>query len=322
MPIEEIGDYPEKMTEFELHWGSVNVSLGGTPATDFELLGDYTLADFSAHKALVVTSLSDQEGLENNLDFARSDRDVLRAELRQVLILFRDSCKALLPGSRYLRALPNTPTERAEAQKMLDAFDDMIHIWTQINTDQPAEIAPAMTLRGNYTLANFQAQVATMRTRYDAVKAAERASTDGRGTRDELLDEAYLRMVQYRERLPLVLEPDDPLVASLPQITPSPGSTPDGTTASGDWDAASGDALITWDETANANLDHYEIRMTPGPTYNSSSATAIGSVQSGTTEFRTTDGLANSGDVASYKIYVVLTTGNEAGSNAVTITRP
>ncbi|MBC8870212.1 MAG: hypothetical protein H8E44_12385 [Planctomycetes bacterium] len=34
-----------------------------------------------------------------------------------------------------------------------DAWVDMIPIWTQANIDQPPEIAPALTLRGSYTLA-------------------------------------------------------------------------------------------------------------------------------------------------------------------------
>ena len=110
--------------------------------------------------------------------------------------------------------------------------------------------------------------------------------------------------------------------SAVVEIIVEGGGGPDPVTASGDWDQASDDALITWDESADPNLDHYEIRMSPGPTYNSSSATTIGSVQSGTSEFHTTDGLANSGDVASFKVFVALTNGNEAGSNTVTITRP
>jgi len=322
MAIEEIDDYPEKMTEFELHWGSVNTNLGGTPETDFKLAGDFKLADFSDLKTQVVTALTNQEGLDNDLDFARSDRDQTRADLRQRLILFRDACKAMLPDSRYLRALPDTPAEHAESQKLLDAWDDMAHVWTQINTDQPPEVAPELTLRGSYPLATFQTDLASMRTRYDAVKAAQRAAADGRAQRDELLDAAYQRMVQYRQRLPLVLQPDDPLVASMPQITPQPGATPDAVTASGSWDDAAGEAVITWGESTDANLDHYSIRMSPGATYDAASATEIDTAGPGTTELRTTDGLANSGDTASYRVYVVLTTGNTAGSNTVTITRP
>jgi hypothetical protein len=50
MSIKEITDYPEKMTEFELHWASVNTALGGSPITDLKLLGGYTLGQFSTAK--------------------------------------------------------------------------------------------------------------------------------------------------------------------------------------------------------------------------------------------------------------------------------
>ena len=103
---------------------------------------------------------------------------------------------------------------------------------------------------------------------------------------------------------------------------PVGGGGPDPVTASGDWDMASGDALITWDASSDPLLDHYEIRVTPGSTYDPSNFTVAGSQQPGSTELHTTEGLANSGDVASYKVFVALTSGQETGSNTVTITRP
>ena len=48
----------------------------------------------------------------------------------------------------------------------------------------------------------------------------------------------------------------------------------------------------------------------------------VASVDPSEAAYRTTDGLSSPGDVATYRVYVVLNTGNEAGSNDVTITRP
>lgn len=256
MPIEEISDYPEKMTEFELHWQSVNTELGGTPETEFKLGGDFDLAQFSADKAAIVANLTLLEGLDNNLDFARADRDTLRSELRQRLILFRDNVSALLPGSRYERALPDTPQERADQDRHLKAMDDAAHIWQQINTDAPAEVGTELILRGGYTLALFNADLATMRARYDAVQAAERALRDGRGVRDELLKAALGRMSDYRKRLPLVLEPDDPLLASMPQLYPAGGtSAPDAPTGLTLQEGAGQTIDASWDAVTGA--DHY-----------------------------------------------------------------
>ena len=66
----------------------------------------------------------------------------------------------------------------------------------------------------------------------------------------------------------------------------------------------------------------YELRMSPGATYDAASATVIGNIPPGTTTFSTFEGLTAPGDVASFKLFVQLTTGNQAGSNTVTITRP
>ena len=226
MPNEQIGDYPQKMIEFGLHWQSVNTSLGGSPETAFKLAGGYDQAQFMADRDAIVAKLTEIEGLKNELDFARADRDSLRGDWRQRLILFRSSVKALLPESRYERALPETPAEQADEDRLLAAWDDMAHLWGQINADSPSEVGTALTLRGNYALADLQADVATMRSRYDEVKRGERVSRDARGVRDELLAAALERMSQYRERLQLALEPDAPLLASMPDLYPSNDGEP------------------------------------------------------------------------------------------------
>jgi len=80
---------------------------------------------------------------------------------------------------------------------------------------------------------------------------------------------------------------------------------------------------LTWTESSDPDLADYELRMSPGATYDSGNATVIDSLVAGTPllEVRTTEGLANPGDVASFKVFVQLITGSEAGSNTVTITR-
>ena len=221
MPIEEISDYPEKMTEFELHWASVNAALGGSPATDFKLQGGYAVAQFSSDKTAIIAVLDDLIGLENQLTFARSDRDDLRVALRNRLMLFRDNVNVRLPGSKYSRALPQTPQDRADQDELLGAIVDMVDCWQEIHADQPAEIGPALVLRGGYTLAQLQTDLATFRQHLDTVKAATLNQRNRRGERDELLQAAFQRMTQYRAMLPLVLEPTDPLLNSMPRLRPA-----------------------------------------------------------------------------------------------------
>ena len=62
--------------------------------------------------------------------------------------------------------------------------------------------------------------------------------------------------------------------------------------------------------------------MSPGPNYDADTVSVVATVPSDTLSLSTTTGLDNPGDVASFKVFVRLTAGNEVGSNTVTITRP
>ncbi len=107
------------------------------------------------------------------------------------------------------------------------------------------------------------------------------------------------------------------------RLTPEAGSTPDAVTASIVWEALLQMAKISFTASDNPNLPHDEIRFCAGPNYSSDNESVIGSVQpSELREFLTNSGLTTPGSIASFKVYVVLTTGNEKGSNTVTITRP
>lgn len=70
-------------------------------------------------------------------------------------------------------------------------------------------------------------------------------------------------------------------------------------------------------------LFQYEIRFYPGPNYLTETEVVVGNVSpTDPREFFSDAGLAASGNIASFKVYVILTTSNKKSSNAVTITRP
>ncbi len=91
---------------------------------------------------------------------------------------------------------------------------------------------------------------------------------------------------------------------------------------SGDWDEGLLLAVLNWTESAATTLSHDELRMSAGPAYDSGSSSSVDTFPQGTTDTQTAAGLTLSGDIASFKVFVVLTTGNQAGSNTLTITRP
>jgi hypothetical protein len=137
-----------------------------------------------------------------------------------------------------------------------------------------------------------------------------------------LLDPLRDRMVEYREAIKVEYGESHPFFASLPRIYPAPGSTPDTVTLTGQWDVPQNAAALSWTASTDPNFDHYEVRMSPGSNYDAVTATVIANMDAGTLDWLTIDGLASSGDTASFRVYVILTTGNEAGSNTLTVTRP
>ena len=322
MAISDLGSYVPTMNEFAAHWEDVNTQLGGAAATDLKLQGNYTLAMFLADRAAIDSAITGLVGLENTREIAGQNRDTAKQGLVGRMNQFRAILRALLPGSSYLGAAPLVPPFSSAESKFLTAFDDMANLWLKINADTTIGGFTPPLLIGAYTVALFQTDLAAMRTSFGAVTTSENDERIAREQRDALLPLARERIVQYRLMVEGLLGPTHPLTLSLPDLTPPPGSTPASVTLSGAWNAAVGQAVCNWTASAATTLSEYQLRMSPGATYDAANATVIGNIPAGTTTFSTAAGLAAAGDVASFKLFVMLTTGNESGSNTLTITRP
>ncbi len=322
MPITDIGSYPPTMDEFSAHWDDVNIFLGGTPATDLKLKGAYTRAMFIADRNAIDLAITALVGLENVREIAATNRDTLKQALLVRINSFRGILRALFPNSSYAGAAPLVPVISSAESKFLTPFDDMSNLWGKLNADTTIPgFTPPLVIAG-VTLAQFQTELAAMRAAFGAVTVAENDEAIGRQNRDALLDPARERMVQYRVLVEAVLGPTHPLTLSLPDLSPQPGSTPAAVVLSGSWNAGLSAAVFNFTASTAANLAEYELRRSLGSTYNPATAVVVGNAPPGTLTLQTASGLAASGDVASFKLFVKLTTGNESGSNTVTITRP
>lgn len=323
MPLDSIGSYVTVMDEVLAHWEDVNVALGAPPAAELMLQGAYTRALFLTDRNAVEAAIMEIEDLENGRQTAAANRDLLKAAIRPKLGQFRAMLRAVLPHTKYPRAAPVMPQLGSVESRFLAPFDDMHSLWTRINADASlAGFTPPLVI-GGYALATFTTDLAALRTAFGGLTTAENDLNIGLKSRDALLRPARERMVQYRAAVEAVLGPAHPLTLSLPILFPAPGSTPDPVTLSGSWNAAAFQAELTWTASTDPDLQEYEVRMSPGATYDPNTATVAGNVPaSGAQTLLTSAGLANSGDTASFKVFVILTTANEAGSNTVTITRP
>ena len=179
-----------------------------------------------------------------------------------------------------------------------------------------------LILSGGYALADFTADVAATYAAYNASRDTTQGSTLARMHLDNLEGPAKLKMKQYRKAVISVLPAGDDLLLSIPAITPAPGSTPDPVAAGGLWSVADVTGVLNWTASTNPHLDHYSVRTSPGPRYSTDEESVVADLPTGTLTFSTLEGLAAPGAAAVFKVYVVLTTGNEKGSNVVRITRP
>ena len=142
-----------------------------------------------------------------------------------------------------------------------------------------------------YALAGFQTDVAELRPQFKAVVDAENDARIGRKQRDALLGPLRDRFVTYRQGIEVEYGETHAFTTSLPDVYPQPGGTPSPVTASGSWDATGNEAVLSWNASSEPNLSEYKIRMSPGGTYDSGTASVIGSEAASSQEHRTTQGL-------------------------------
>jgi len=127
--------------------------------------------------------------------------------------------------------------------------------------------------------------------------------------------------VQYRRAVPGLFPKDHPLVTSLPKLTPPRGHTPDAVVLTGVWNLVTGLADLSWTASADPDLLHYQVRRSGATPYDTSTELVVATVLPPGLTHSTLEGLPTNGATMGYKVYVVLTTGNEKGSNAVSVTR-
>lgn len=323
MVITTIGSHVTTADEVIVHWQDVNTDRLANALPELALPGPYLLANFTADRDALDASLTALVGLANAREQAIDDRNAHKENMRERVRQFGLAVRLYLKGTTYAKRLPPMPQMSVNETKFLRPLDDMAEMWTRIDADTSVPgFTPPLLLTGGYTQAGFATDVATMRTLYRDVTEAENNEDIARKERDTMLGPLRTRMLQYRNAILLEYGPDHPFTQSLPEVYGDSSGTPDAVVLSGQWDASSMSASFSWNDSSEPDLDRYELRMTPGPVYDTANDTVVGTFSPGTTATETVAGLAAPGDVASFKLYVVLSSGNEAGSNTITITRP
>ncbi|MGL4997285.1 MAG: hypothetical protein ACRC6G_14070, partial [Deefgea sp.] len=227
-----------------------------------------------------------------------------------------------MPPNPYTNALPKVPSDTAGEAKTVSALDDCANLWGMINAAPLPNFTPPLVLPTGRAVAVFNAALAALKTSYNQYNQAAQSLTVLLAQRNETQDSTYDICRDYRALVLARFAPESALVQSLPRLKPAPGATPEPVVLTAVWDAATGQARLTWTASDNPNLARYSVRYVVGDDYEERLETTLASIPADAPRVLTTaTGLATPGAKVAFKVYVILDTENERGSNAVIVTR-
>ena len=112
------------------------------------------------------------------------------------------------------------------------------------------------------------------------------------------------------------------LLSTLPKLTPEPGHTPDAVNASATYVAPS-TSHVVHAASADNDVAYYDLEGTNGDEWNGDDAVHLGRhYPNEANEFTVDFGLTQPGTSVALKVFVVLNTGNRAGSATMLVVRP
>lgn len=306
------------------HWQQANastsailISIDENPIT---LKGGYTLAQFQTEIASFSAKIDQTRAERFQRDMAAAQRNIQKGLVRDSLTRFRAAVTNQLMGTPYASNLPTLPVLTADESKYKEPFLKMQERWRGIDSlgVSIADFSAPLVLGNGLTIDGFVDQLAELDTAYRALDRSDTLLETLRRERDALMPVLKERVVQYKNALIDRFGKTHPLVQSLPALSPVASSTPKAVKLTGTWDATMGKAALTWSAATTSDVS-YSVRTTGSLPYKSDDEEVLAILPSTTTHFHTDAGLTLAGTEANFKVYVITTSGNERGSNAVKV---
>ena len=219
--------------------------------------------------------------------------------------------------------MPKLPSISDGQERFLAPLRDMGSLWARLDAaPTPSGVTLPLTLSDGTVQATAASDVAALDAAYATEATAAQTVMIARATRDVAKAQAYLVMKNYRLAVPPRCALFPALVETLPALTPAGGHTPEPVNASAVF-APPDQAHVTYAASPDADLARYELRGNPGDHFNEDDAVLVEThAPADPREFTTGFGLNQPGAHVALKVYVVLTTGNEAGSATLLVQRP
>lgn len=327
MPITGPASYVPTTDEFIAHWTNANQDAPGgdlvvAPEEDdrpaIRLMDLENLrVDLVRERKAVTTGLTEQH-------VAQGKVLLRKRKLLKFYDQFAAQLRAYFGKTPFLPSLPLKPAESGLPARFLDVMEDILSLWTQINgTIPPPGVMSPLMLPDGGDIGQMQAKVQELRELLITLAQKEQNTALARARRNQVQDRIYPILKGYRLSVPALFGKNSPHTLSLPRLTPLPGRTPTGVSASGSFVTPENEARIVHTTSPDDDIESYELRQCPPPDYAGEDETIIASHPAGAPpEFHTAAGLVSAGDRSLFKVYTINTGGREKGSNVVDITWP
>lgn len=319
MPIFGKSGYLNTVDQFLKHWSEANAELGADGPLVVRLDDGSTinLPGLLARRREMESSL---QVLQEKIVDASETAQILNIAMRAILFRARSLERIVRsdhPTYPEIRSLPRVPEFTAERQQFVSTLRSIGRFWSDLNQFRNSQLY----LAGRYGISKFEAELANLEDVWADADTARATRIIVEEEREAVLLPIPKILLQYREAVLTVFRRNEPLATRIPHLYASPGPVPAPVKAAGVWNAEKEMGKISWESSMETELDRYEIRYSPGNVYDPDVESTIASVRSTAPKYwLTLEGIREKGRTALFKVYVILRSGNEAGSETIGIT--
>ena len=324
MSITGSASYIPTMDEFIAHWAQCNPAL--SPGSLLVRLLNNTTMSQAQFVTLRNTLLSRQATVQDCLTTQQITRGGINIQKAALLLQFNQFTNLLdgyFRNTDFYAARPYAPSITDGQEEFSRPLGDMLSLWALINAGPaPAGVTLPLVVGEDIVQGGFASSLSALQFGYSEEKRKVQAVTLARARRKRVETQAYMVMKSYREAVPGRLTAFPELIETMPRLTPLPGHTPAAVNASAVF-VAPGSSRIVYDASTDAMLQSYQLRGNVGEHYSDEDAVVIATHgPNAAREFVTPFGLNQPGAHVAFKVFVILTTDNEAGSSALLVERP
>ena len=326
MAITGPSSYVPTMFSFESHWLEANLLLGAGHAYLVRLAdGNTTMAQaqFAAMRAALQAQQNSVQSCLTQQQVARGVINLQKTALLGQFALFASVLDAYFENTEFAAMRPVAPGFHDGRETFSRPLGEMMNLWTEINAGPaPAGVTLPLTLSDGTTQGSFASALSALQFAYAAEEAKLTKVGLARAKRNLLQRKAYEARKGYREGAVNAFRAFPELLATLPRLTPLPGHTPAAVAVQAEW-IAPDQARVISDASDEQTIKCYQLRGNVGDAYDEEDAMVLGTnAPDAPRVFETRLGLTQAGARVALKLYVILETGNEAGSETMVVERP